>query len=136
MMMLRGCVLLCYIVTVNSKSITATPPPGNYIIHKEYISNLSEDDVISISSNVAVTIQRYFDDDQLFMDDQQPIQGNEAMVVVTTNCHRESFNPTVTLGDTNDSGEISSINVHLENIHNVISRLPWKARALSWAANF
>ena len=115
MMILRGCVLLlCYIVTVNSKSITATPPPGNYIIHKEYIANLSIDDSISISSNVAITIQRYSDDDQ-FTEDQQPIQGNEAMVIVTTNCHRESFKPTVTLGDTNDSGDVSSINVQIED---------------------
>lgn len=120
MMILRGCVLLCYIVTVNSKSITATPPPGNYIIHKEYIPNLSGDDSISISSNVAITIQRYSDGDQLFMDDQQPIEGNEAMVIVTTNCDRESFNPSVTLGDTNDSGEISSINVQVEDSDDIM----------------
>lgn len=113
MKLLRGCVLLCYIVTVNSKSITATPPPGNYIIYKEYIPNLSRDDSISISSNVAITIQRYSDDDQ-FTEDQQPIQDNEAMVIVTTNCrHRESFNSTVTLGETNDSGDISSIDVQV-----------------------
>lgn len=114
-MLLRVCVILCYIVvTVNSKSIKATPPPGNYIIHKEYIPNLSRDDVISISSNVAITIQRYSDDDQ-FTEDQTPIQDNEAMVVVTTNCHshRESFKPTVTLEDTNESGDISSIDVQV-----------------------
>ena len=115
MMLLRVCVILCYIVvTVNSKSIKATPPPGNYIIHKEYIPNLSRDDSISISSNVAITIQRYSDDDQ-FTEDRTPIQDNEAMVVVTTNCHshRESFKPTVTLEDTNESGDISSIDVQV-----------------------
>ena len=113
MRMLRGC-LFCYIVTVNSKSITPTPPPGNYIIHKEYIPNLSRDDIISISSNVAITIQRYSDNDHQFTEDQQPIQGNEAMVIVTTNCrHRESFKPSVTLGDTNNSGDISSIDVQV-----------------------
>jgi len=111
-LLLRGCVLLCYIVSVNSKSITPTPHPGNYIIHQEYIPNLSRDDIISISSNVAITIQRYSDDDQ-FTEDQTPIQGNEAMVVVTTNCHRESFKPTVTLEDTNNSGDVSSINVQV-----------------------
>ena len=119
MRLLRGCILLCYIVTVNSKSITATPPPGNYIIHQEYIPNLSRDDIISISSNVAITIQRYSDGDQ-FTEDQTPIQDNEAMVIVTTNCHRESFKPTVTLGDTNDSGDVSSINVQIEDSDDIM----------------
>ena len=120
MILLRGCVLLCYIVvTVNSKSITATPPPGNYIIHQEYIPNLSRDDSISISSNVATTIQRYSNDDQ-FTEDQTPIQDNEAMVVVTTNCHQESFNTTVTLENTNDSGDISSINVQVEDSDDIM----------------
>ena len=98
---------------VYSKSIMAYNPPGDAIIHAEYITDLSTNgEPISISSNVAVTIQRYSDADAQFMEGQRPIEDNEAMLTVSTNCQWGTYNPIVTLGGGN--GDITSIDLNVQ----------------------
>ena len=88
-------------------------PPGDAIIHAEYITDLSTNgEPISISSNVALTIQRYSDANAQFTVGQRPIEDNEAMLTVSTNCQWGNYNPIVTLGGGN--GDITSIDVNVQ----------------------
>lgn len=99
-----------------AKSITAYNPPGDAIIHAEYITDLSTNgDPISISSNVAVTIQRYTDNaDAQFMEGQRPVEDNEVLLTVTTNCEWNTYNPTVTLDSSSGGDDITSIDVNIQ----------------------
>lgn len=100
-----ACALLLQseIKDVQSKQLKGQASSGNFIIHEEYYDELSWYSKISISSNVPVTIQRYSDD--YYMEGEQPVQSNDAKVLVTSDCAATTYVPTVTWGP--DSIDVS-----------------------------
>mmetsp|Transcript_39717 Transcript_39717/g.83496 ORF Transcript_39717/g.83496 Transcript_39717/m.83496 type:complete len:630 (+) Transcript_39717:53-1942(+) len=104
------------IAFVQSKSIEGDAAPGNWILKREYTSNLYNyhDSVIDITSNVPVTIQRYYDDH--FIEGEQPFRSNEAKVLVTSNCAATTYVPQITWGVSDDDTTVQSINVNVQGI--------------------
>ena len=70
--------------------IKAVPAPLHYILHEASNNLLStETETIQVSSNVPLTVKRYYDD--LFIPGQEPIKSNCKLlmflfVVVVDNC--------------------------------------------------
>ena len=86
---------------VFSKEVEGVPSNFNYIIHEEYNSNLSSDQIISVSTNVPLTIQRY--SDNYFRSGEAPFGSGDAAVLITSNCDATTYVPEVRWSDENDS---------------------------------
>ena len=89
------------VVATSSKEIEGIPSNFNYIIHEEYNSNLSSDQIISVSTNVPLTIQRY--SDNYFRSGEAPFDSGDAAVLITSNCEATTYIPEVEWSDENDS---------------------------------
>ena len=89
------------VVATSSKEIEGIPSNFNYIIHEEYNSNLSSDQIISVSTNVPLTIQRY--SDNYFRSGEAPFDSGDAAVLITSNCDATTYIPEVEWSDENDS---------------------------------
>ena len=105
------------VVASSSKKITGIPSPDNYILHEEYSNEMAHQQTISVSSNVPLTIQRYYDD--FYFNGQTPITNNDAKVLVTSDCDQTKYIPEVTwdssIGGNSWSNNYDSITVNVQN---------------------
>ena len=99
--LLIGIYTAAAVVATSSKEIEGIPSNFNYIIHEEYNSNLSSDQIISVSTNVPLTIQRY--SDNYFRSGEAPFDSGDAAVLITSNCDATTYIPEVEWSDENDS---------------------------------
>ena len=54
--------------------IKGVPAPLHYILHEASNNQMTEKETIQVSSNVPLTVKRYYDD--LFIPGQEPIKSN------------------------------------------------------------
>ena len=86
--MLSLCITILYISSSNIISsvsayheIKAVPAPLHYILHEASNNQISTDvETIKVSSNVPLTVKRYYDD--LFIPGQEPIKSNCKFVML------------------------------------------------------
>lgn len=81
---------------VQSKEFEGVASDGNFILEEQYSSDMIYYGPVTVNSNVPVTIHRYYDDE--FLEGSQPVQCNEAKVLVTSDCAATTFVPQVTMG--------------------------------------
>lgn len=93
--LLIGSYTAAVVVASSSKEIEGIPSNFNYIIHEEYNSNLSSDQIISVSTNVPLTIQRY--SDNYFRSGEAPFDSGDAAVLITSNCDATTYKPEVSI---------------------------------------
>ena len=115
---LKCALLLDVGLFIVSGEITANPPEGAFILYDE-LNSVGWDETIEVDSNIPVTIQRYYDEDQFFLIGMTPVKENDMNILITSNCNSSatSIIPSVAVNSTSDfnSGRSStSVTIQLD----------------------
>jgi hypothetical protein len=72
---------LCLVFTEKQDRHTAHSSPNTHILAEKYFSNLTYDSKLTINSDVPVTLQKYSDTFTSFLEGEEPVPANLAMLV-------------------------------------------------------